>query len=182
MFTRWRCCGSLIFNEFFNLGTCWAMHTFLLFTMQVNGNCNGNSHFRLLLRNRQPEILQTWWGCALGGSLPSLFKWSWSNDFWIFYEFFCSFLGKILKNLLLQNRLANCFEIAQGHIWGPPDLKLFNRWRCDFFQFFYEFFCVFAIFDFFSKTVTQIVLKLGGYVPCGRVTQGCSTGGIAVDP
>ena len=129
-----------------------------------------NSHFRLLLKKRQPDPLQTWWGCALGGSLPSLFKWSWSIDFWIFYEFFCSFLGKILKNLLLRNRLANCFEIAQGHFWVPLDLNLFTRWRCNFFLFFEEFLHVFAIFDFFSRTIAQIVPKLGGNVPCSKVT------------
>ena len=114
-----------------------------------------NSHFRLLLQNRWPDPLQTWQGCALGGSLPSLFKWSRSSDFWIFYEFFCSFFGKILKNLLLRNRLANCFEIAQGHFWVPLDLNLFTRWRCDFFLFFYDFFHEKPIFVFFSRTKSQ---------------------------
>ena len=141
--------------------------------------CIGN--FRLLLQNHWPDPLQTWWGCGLGGSLPSLFKWTQSSDFWIFYEFFCSFFGKILKNHLLRNHFSNCFEIAYGHFWGPPNLNLFNRWRCNFLTFFYEFLCVFAIFDFFSETMYQIVLKLGRDLPCGRVTQGCSVGSVAVD-
>ena len=51
-----------------------------------------------------------------------------------------------------------------------------------FFYFFTNILCIFAIFDFFSKTMSQIVLKPGGNVPCGRVTQVCSVGSIAVDP
>ena len=34
----------------------------------------------------------------------------------------------------------------------------------------------FAIFDFFSRTVTEIMLKLGGNVACRRVKQSCSQG------
>ena len=57
-------------------------------------------HFRLLLKNFQPDSLQTWWGRTLGGCLPSLFT-RWRCDhFQIFYEFLCSFFLKIFKNLL----------------------------------------------------------------------------------
>ena len=48
-----------------------------------------------------------------------------------------------------------------------------------FFQFFMIFFCVFIIFDFFSKTVPEIMLKLGGNVPCGRVKQCYARRGVA---
>ena len=81
------------------------------------------------------------------------------EHFLIFYEFFFFFFGKILKNLLLRNRQADFFEITQEHSWGVPDLNLFTRWRCDFFQFFYDFFCVKPIFDFFSRTKVQISPK-----------------------
>ena len=50
-----------------------------------------------------------------------------------------------------------------------------------FFLFFEEFLCVFAIFDFFSRTVAQIVLKIGGNVPYRSVTQSCSLGGVTLD-
>ena len=52
----------------------------------------------------------------------------------------------------------------------------------DFFFNFNEFLYVFAILDFFSKTIIRIVLILFGNVPCGRVTQECSLGSIAADP
>ena len=39
--------------------------------------------------------------------------------------------------------------------------------------------CVFAIFDF-SKTVTQIMLELGGNVPFRRAKQRYSQGGDAI--
>jgi len=136
-------------------------------------------HFRLLFLNRWLDFHQTWWWCALGGSLPSLFKWFCSSDFWIFYEFFCSFFEQILKNLLLRNRLANCFEITQGDTWEPLDLNLFSRWRCDFFQFFNEFLCVFAIFDFFSKTDGLIIVKLGRNVPQLHLNEVCSLSSAA---
>ena len=51
-----------------------------------------------------------------------------------------------------------------------------------FFSIFYDFFDVFTIFDFFSKTMSQIVLKRGRNVPWRRVTQGCSVGSVALDP
>ena len=41
---------------------------------------------------------------------------------------------------------------------------MFTRGRCDFFQFFYEFLCVFAIFVFFSETAGWILFKPGGDV------------------
>ena len=49
-----------------------------------------------------------------------------------------------------------------------------------FFYFFYDFLCDFAIFDLFSRSITQIKLKLNGYVPDGRAKQSCSLGGSAV--
>ena len=86
------------------------------------------SHFRLLLKNRWPDPLQTWWWFAR----------------------------------------------------VPLDLNLFTRWRSNFFLFFEEFLHVFAIFDFFSRTVAQIVMKLGGNVPCRKVTQSCTLGGVTL--
>ncbi len=116
-------------------------------------------HFRLLLKNCRPDSLQNWWGRTLGGCLPSLFTRGRCDHFLIFYEFFRSFFWQILKNLLLRNRQADFFEITHEHSWGVIDLNLFTRWRCDFFQFFYDFFCVKAIFDFFSRTKVQISPK-----------------------
>ena len=138
-------------------------------------------HFRLLLRNRRPDSLHTRWQCTSSGSLPSLFKWSRSSDFWIFNEFFCSFLGRILKNLLLQNRSPNHFKLTQEHCWGLPDVNLFTRWRCDFFLFFYDFSSTNAIFDFFARTVWQVELKRGGYVPSRGFKQSCSWGYVTMD-
>jgi len=118
-----------------------------------------NVNFRLLLKNCQPDSLQTWWGCTLGGWLLILVT-RWRCDhFLIFYEFLCSFFGKILKNLLLRNRQADFFEITQEHSWGGLDLNLFTRGRCDFCSNFLWFFCVKAIFDFFSRTKVQISSK-----------------------
>ena len=65
--------------------------------LDLKVNRDSNASLTFLTSSPKPSLpdsLQTWWGCALGGSLPSLFKWSRSSDFWIFYEFFCSFLGK----------------------------------------------------------------------------------------
>ena len=101
--------------------------------MQVNGDCEVNRvcnvhwHFWLLLRNHKLDSLQTWWGCVLGGSLLCLYKWSWSSDFWIFYDFFGSFFGQILKNLYPCIYSTNCFEIAYGHfwVWGSD---MYSRW------------------------------------------------------
>ena len=144
------------------IGFCWGWSpTDLLYMIHKKKGFGGRPsvrqqlHFRLLLQNRQPDYLQTWWGCTLGGSLPSLFKWSRSSDFCIFHDLFGSFFGKILKNLLLRNRLTNCFETTHGHTWGPLDLNLFTRWRCDFFIFFYDLFRTKPIFVFFSRTKVQ---------------------------
>ena len=138
-----------------------------------------NVYFRLLLQNRQPDSLQTCWGCTLGGCLLSLFtRWR-CHHFLIFYEFLCSFFGEILKNLL-RNRQANLFEITQEHSWGGLNLNLFTRGRCNFFQFFNEFLCVFAIFVFFSETAGWIIFKPGGDVAWVNVYQVCSLGGAAV--
>ena len=98
---------------------------------------------------------------------------------WIFLFIFGENLKKSSSPKLLGQLLWNCIGT---YLETPQTLICPTGGAAIFFQFFYEFFCVFAIFDFFSKTVTQIVLKLGGYVPCGRVTQGCSPGGVAVDP
>ena len=85
-----------------------------------------NSHFRLLLRNPWPDSLQTWWGYTLGGYLLSLIT-RWRCDhFQIFYEFLCSFFGKILKNLLRNTRPISSKSCTQEHSWGGQTSQILN--------------------------------------------------------
>ena len=102
--------------------------------------------------------------------------------FGLFMTVFVDFFVKMLKNLLLRNSLTNCFEITQGYTWGHLHLNFFHKATLLFFSIFLnEFLYVFTILDFFSRTVAQVVLKLGGNVPCRWAKQNCSLGGVNLD-
>ena len=63
------CCSRfLIFYEFFNLDTCWLMHTCLLITMQVNGNCKVNSDWIVDIFDFSETVRQI--NFKLGGDVP----------------------------------------------------------------------------------------------------------------
>ena len=101
--------------------------------------------------------------------------------FRFFTIFLGSFLGEIWKNLL-QNRFSQLLWTCIGTLLGASKPKFVQPLALQFILvFFYELLCIFAILDFFSKTVSEIVLKLVGYVPYGRVKQRCSPSDIALN-
>ena len=95
--------------------------------MQVNGHSNAKSHFLLLLQNRQPDSLQTWWQCTFGGCLRSLYKWSCSSDFCIFCEFFCSFLGANLKKSSSLKPLTQLLWYHTEILLGAPSSEFVHQ-------------------------------------------------------
>ena len=58
---------------------------------------------------------------------------------------------------------------SNGH--GPVILLFLMKFLVNF--------CVSVIIDFYSKTITKIMLKLGGNVSHGRVKQRCAPSDIA---
>ena len=142
----------VIFNEFFYLGTtAKCIHCCIILCKSIGivlrihildfcSKTVGQMHFKHGTNVSKVSLYQV---CS-NGHAPVIF--------FIFYEFFYSFFGQILKNLLLRNCSPNCFDITHGHFWGPLVVNLFTRRRCDFFLFFDDFLYVLAIFDFFSRT------------------------------
>ena len=89
-----------------------------------------------------------WWGLTLDKCLLCVFIWLCSFNFSILYEFFHSFLVYSYCLLCKSMGLARSIGIS----------------------------VLIDIFDFFSKTVSQIQFKLGGDVPWVGLYQVCSSG------
>ena len=129
--------------------------------MEVNGDCKVNRvcHVNwdfLLLRNRQPDPLETWWGFALAGSLWSVVKWSRSSAFWIFNEFFVHFGGNLKKSSsakLLGQLLRNCIGTLLGGS-RPQFVQQMTLWVFFIFLLFFSW-----IFVCFCYRYSQLFLQ-----------------------
>ena len=128
---------------------------------------------RLLLRNRQSDLLQILYRCSSNGSLPSLLKLWWCLHFWIFYEFLKFFLKQTSKIFFSKTTKPMVTKFYQDVPWGHLYQVCSNCGE------FYIFGFLMNFFSFLSKNFKNHVKNLlQNYKAYShQIWPGCSLGG-----
>ena len=127
------------------------------------------------LSNCCTDLLQILCGCSLGGIylvcsyrvLPLFFM-----ELWVILCYFWPILKKSSIKPLTRNHSYLVWRVPRGLV-----SSLFKLGRCDLYLRFLLTLFVKHIFDFFSQTPAQILMKFGSYMHLSKVTQVCSNQG-----